>query len=55
MYGKQNIKFYYVIIPCVQVSKISMIGDTCCKGRINVCVCVGFVMCGCFGNIYTLL
>jgi hypothetical protein len=21
----------------------------------NVCVCVGFVMCGCFGNMYTVL
>ena len=21
----------------------------------DVCVCVGFVMCGCFGNMYTVL
>ena len=24
----------------------------CMCGFCNVCVCVGFVMCGCFGNIY---
>jgi len=21
----------------------------------NVCVCEGFIMCGCFGNMYTVL
>jgi hypothetical protein len=24
-------------------------------GFCNVCVCVGFVMCGCLGNMYTVL
>jgi len=27
----------------------------CFLGFCNVCVCVGFVMCGCFGNMYTVL
>jgi hypothetical protein len=25
------------------------------KNKLYVCVCVGFVMCGCFGNMYTVL
>jgi hypothetical protein len=27
----------------------------CMSGFCNVCVCEGFVMCGCFGNMYTVL
>jgi hypothetical protein len=27
----------------------------CLCGFCNVCVCVGFVTCGCFGNMYTVL
>ena len=27
----------------------------CMCGFCNVCVCEGFVMCGCFGNMYTVL
>jgi hypothetical protein len=26
-----------------------------CNVWVCVCVCVGFVMCGCFGNMYTVL
>jgi hypothetical protein len=27
----------------------------CVCGFCNMCTCVGFVMCGCFGNMYTVL
>jgi len=27
----------------------------CGGGVCNVCVCVGFVMCRCYGNMYTVL
>jgi hypothetical protein len=26
-----------------------------CRGGCNASVCEGFVMCGCFGNMYTVL
>jgi hypothetical protein len=32
--------------PCI----VSIVSGFC-----NVCVCVGFVMCGCLGNMYTVL
>jgi hypothetical protein len=38
----------YCFVMCVCVSE-------CVCGFCNVCVCVGFVMCGCHGNMYTVL
>ena len=34
----------YCLVMCVRVC-----------GFCNVCVCVGSVICGCFGNMYTVL
>jgi len=40
------VSYCFVMCVCVCV---------CVCGFCNVCVCEGFVMCGCFGNMYTVL
>ena len=40
---------------CVYVSVyVCVCVCVCVCGFCNVCVCVGIVMCGCFGNMYTV-
>ena len=39
----------YCFVMCVSVYVC-----VCMCGFCNVCVCVAFVMCGCFGNMYTV-
>jgi len=45
----------YFSILCVCVFNVCVCVCVCMCGFCNVCVFEGFVMCGCFGNMYTVL
>jgi len=40
---------------CICGLEVHVCVCVCMCGFCNVCVCEGFVMCGCFGNLYTVL
>ena len=43
--------FQDLYLFCILYAYIFFVMFVC----VCVCVCVGFVMCGCFGNMYTVL
>ena len=42
---------FHLGVPCIVVILTSFVICVC----VCVCVCVGFVMCGCFGNMCTCI
>jgi hypothetical protein len=51
-----TISFGY-ILNCVCCNFLCNVGGVCMSGFCNVwvCICVGFVICGCFGNMCTCI
>jgi len=50
----------YCFVMCLCVggfsnARVCVCVCMCMCGFCNVCVCEGFVTCGCFGNMYTVL
>ena len=46
----------YCFVMCVcMCACVCVCVCVCVCGFCNACVCEGFVMCGCFGNMYTVL
>jgi hypothetical protein len=43
----------YVCVGFVMIGRVCVCVHVCMC--VFVCVCVDFVMCGCFGNMYTVL
>jgi hypothetical protein len=53
IYGQKSMNCFLLCYVGFVMSWVGFCNKLC--GFCNECVCVGFVMCGCFGNMYTVL
>jgi hypothetical protein len=47
--------FQYITVVVLYCFVVCACTCECMSGFCNVCFCEGFVMCGCFGNMHTVL